>query len=98
LVRSRIPCNCSVEIYFRLTEPYVAPLGSGLTLDVGKWGSSIGIEGNYTKDQTNYSRALWFDFLPFYHMGVRAGYKLSDRLTLNYWLVTARTRPSHQRL
>jgi len=35
----------------------------------------------------NYSRALWFDFLPFYHMGVRASYKLNDQLTLNYWLV-----------
>jgi Putative beta-barrel porin-2, OmpL-like. bbp2 len=72
---------------FQAYGTYVAPVGGGLTLDVGKWGSSIGIEGNYTKDQTNYSRALWFDFLPFYHMGVRAGYKVNDRLTLNYWLV-----------
>jgi hypothetical protein len=72
---------------FQAYGTYVAPLGSGLTLDVGKWGSSIGIEGNYTKDQMNYSRALWFDFLPFYHMGVRASYKLNDQLTLNYWLV-----------
>jgi len=65
----------------------VAPLGHGLTVDVGKWGSSIGIEGNYTKDQINYSRAYWYDFLPFYHMGVRASYKLNDQLALNYWLV-----------
>ena len=72
---------------FQAYGTYVAPLGSGLTLDVGKWGSSIGIEGNYTKDQMNYSRALWFDFLPFYHMGVPASYKLNDQLTLNYWLV-----------
>jgi hypothetical protein len=72
---------------FQAYGTYVAPLGKGLTLDVGKWGSSIGIEGNYTKDQINYSRALWFDFLPFYHMGVRASYKLNDQLTLNYWLV-----------
>jgi hypothetical protein len=72
---------------FQAYGTYVAPLGSGLTLDVGKWGSSIGIEGNYTKDQMNYSRAFWFDFLPFYHMGVRASYKLNEQLTLNYWLV-----------
>lgn len=78
------------EIYrniFQAYGTYVAPLGKGLTLDVGKWGSSIGIEGNYTKDQINYSRAFWFDFLPFYHMGVRAAYKLNDQLTFNYWLV-----------
>jgi hypothetical protein len=66
---------------------YVVPIGNGLTVDVGKFGSSIGIEGNYTKDQMNYSRSYWFDYLPFYHMGVRAAYKVNDKLTLNYWLV-----------
>jgi hypothetical protein len=49
---------------FQAYGTYIAPFGGGLTLDVGKWGSSIGIEGNYTKDQVNYSRAFWFDFLP----------------------------------
>jgi Putative beta-barrel porin-2, OmpL-like. bbp2 len=72
---------------FQAYGTYVAPIGNGLTIDVGKWGSSIGIEGNYTKDQMNYSRAYWFDFLPFYHMGVRAAYKVNDKLTLNYWVV-----------
>ena len=72
---------------FQAYGTYVAPIGKGLTLDFGKWGSSIGIEGNYTKDQINYSRAYWFNFLPFYHMGVRAAYKVSDQLTLNYWVV-----------
>jgi hypothetical protein len=57
-----------------------------LTVDFGKWSSSIGLEGNYTKDQINYSRSYLFDFLPFYHMGVRAAYKVNDALTLNYWL------------
>lgn len=78
------------EIYrniFQAYGTYVAPIGNGLTIDIGKWGSSIGIEGNYTKDQVNYSRAYFFDFLPFYHMGVRATYKVDDQLTLNYWVV-----------
>jgi len=78
------------EIYrniFQAYGTYVAPIGNGLTIDIGKWGSSIGIEGNYTKDQINYSRAYFFDFLPFYHMGVRASYKVDDQLTLNYWVV-----------
>jgi len=66
---------------------YVLPIGNGLTVDVGKFGSSIGIEGNYTKDQMNYSRSYWFDYLPFYHMGLRATFKVNDKLTLNYWLV-----------
>lgn len=78
------------EIYrniFQVYGTYVAPIGKGLNIDFGKWGSSIGIEGNYTKDQMNYSRAFWFSFLPFYHMGMRASLPLSDRFTVNYWIV-----------
>ncbi|WP_158943135.1 porin [Granulicella sp. S190] len=72
---------------FQVYGTYVVPLGKGLTVDVGKWASSLGIEGNYTKDQVNYSRSFFFDYLPFYHAGVRATYKVSDKLTANYWLV-----------
>ncbi len=72
---------------FQAYGTYVVPVGNGLTVDFGKWASSLGIEGNYTKDQINYSRSYWFDFLPFYHMGFRTGYKINDKLALNYWLV-----------
>jgi Putative beta-barrel porin-2, OmpL-like. bbp2 len=78
------------EIYrniFQAYGTYVVPLGKGLTVDVGKWASSLGIEGNYTKDQWNYSRSFYFNYLPFYHAGVRTSYKVNDKLTLNYWLV-----------
>ncbi len=66
---------------------YVAPLGRGLTVDFGKFASSLGYEGNYTKDQVNYSRGYLFSLLPFYHMGVRTSYPVNDKLTLGYWLV-----------
>jgi hypothetical protein len=72
---------------FQAYATYIAPLGNGLTLDFGKWSSSLGIENNYTKDQMNYSRSYFFDFLPFYHTGIRANYQVNDRLALNYWLV-----------
>jgi len=80
---------------FQAYGTYVAPVGRGLTLDFGKWASSIGLEGNYTKDQMNYSRSYWFDFLPFYHMGVRANYQVNDQLAVNYWIVngTDQTEP-----
>ena len=65
---------------------YVFPVGKGLTVDFGKWASSLGIEGNYTKDQLNYSRSFWFDFLPFYHSGVRAKYTVNDELAVNLWI------------
>lgn len=71
---------------FQAYGTYVAPVAKGLTLDFGKWSSSIGLEGNYTKDQIDYSRSLWFDYLPYYHMGMRANLKLNDLLSLNYWV------------
>jgi hypothetical protein len=72
---------------FQAYGTYVFPAGNGLTVDVGKWASSLGIEGNYSKDQMSYSRSYWFDFLPFYHMGARVNYKFNDQVALNYWVV-----------
>ncbi|MGH9855249.1 MAG: outer membrane beta-barrel protein, partial [Blastocatellia bacterium] len=66
---------------------YVAPLGNGLTVDFGKFASSLGYETNYTKDNFNYSRSYWFLFLPFYHLGFRAKYPVNDQLTVFYHLV-----------
>jgi Putative beta-barrel porin-2, OmpL-like. bbp2 len=77
------------EIYRNIYQAYgtyVFPLGSGLTVDFGKWASSLGIEGNYNKDQLNYSRSFWFDYLPFYHMGVRAKYAINDEVAVNLWI------------
>ena len=77
------------EIYrniFQAYGTYIVPAGHGINVDFGKWASSLGIEGNYTKDQMNYSRSFYFYFLPFYHDGVRTSYKINDRLTANYWM------------
>jgi len=72
---------------FQAYGSYWVPVnGSLLTFDFGKWASSLGIEGNYTKDQWNYSRSFWFDYLPFYHSGLRVNYAINDRLSLSYWL------------
>ena len=65
---------------------YVFPVAKGLTVDFGKWASSLGIEGNYTKDQLNYSRSFWFDYLPFYHMGIRSKLALNDVVAVNLWI------------
>jgi len=86
------------EIYrniFQAYGTYIVPLGRGLTVDFGKWASALGIEGNYTKDQMNYSRSYWFSYLPFYHMGARVNYPLTKAWTLNYWLTngTQQTEP-----
>ncbi len=69
---------------FQAYGTYVAPIGSGLTLDFGKWASSVGMEGTYSKDQMNYSRSFWFTYLPSYHVGVRAGYTFRPWLSAHY--------------
>jgi hypothetical protein len=66
---------------------YVAPVGSGLTVDFGKFAGSLGYETNYTKDNFNYSRAYFFNFLPFYHFGFRTTYNVGEKLTATHWLV-----------
>ncbi|WP_158752043.1 outer membrane beta-barrel protein [Acidobacterium sp. S8] len=71
---------------FQAYGRYVAPIGKGLTIDFGKWASSLGFESNYTKDQLNYSRSFYFYYLPFYHMGVRTNFQINDKVAFNYWL------------
>jgi Putative beta-barrel porin-2, OmpL-like. bbp2 len=71
---------------FQAYGTYVLPVGNGLTVDFGKWASSLSVESNYTKDQNNYSRSFYFNFLPFYHSGARVNYKPRDSVALNYWI------------
>jgi hypothetical protein len=80
---------------FQAYGTYIVPIGSGLEVDFGKWASSLGMEGNYTQDQINYSRSYWFDFLPFYHMGARVHYQFNDKFGVNYWITngTQQTEP-----
>jgi Putative beta-barrel porin-2, OmpL-like. bbp2 len=66
---------------------YVAPVGKGLTLDFGKFAGNLGYETNFTKDNFNYSRAYFFNFLPFYHFGLRAKYPVNDKLAVMYHLM-----------
>jgi hypothetical protein len=72
---------------FQAFGTYIAPVAKGWKIDFGKFASSLGLEGNYTKDQVNYSRSYWFSILPFYHMGIRTNLQLNDKLAINYWIV-----------
>jgi hypothetical protein len=65
---------------------YVFPIGRGLQTDVGKFASNLGFETNYAKDNNHFSRAYLFNFLPFYHSGLRVTYPVSDQLSLMYML------------
>ena len=45
-----------------------------------------GFETNYAKDNNNFSRAYLFNFLPFYHNGLRLQVPVSDKVTFAYML------------
>jgi hypothetical protein len=72
---------------FQAYGTYIFPVGSGLSVDFGKFYSALGFENNYAYDEINYSRSFFFNYLPFYHMGFRTTYNLNDKLTLQHWLV-----------
>ena len=52
----------------------------------GKFASNLGYETNYAKDNFNFSRAYLFNFLPYYHIGLRTSLPVSDKVTLMYML------------
>jgi hypothetical protein len=62
---------------------YLAPVGTGLQFDVGKFVTQHGAEVIEAKDNWNYSRSLLFALaIPYYHAGVRATYSPNAKVTL----------------
>lgn len=65
-----------------------APIGSGLTVDAGKFVTPAGAEVIETQDNWNYSRSLLFSWaVPYYHAGVRASYVVSDQVSATGFLL-----------
>ncbi len=61
---------------------YNAPVGKGLTLDVGKFVTVHGAEVIETMSNWNYSRSFLFAYaIPYYHFGARASYPLHKTFT-----------------
>lgn len=67
---------------------YLAPVGKGLQIDVGKFVTEHGAEVIETKDNWNYSRGLLFSWaIPYYHFGARAKYTFNDKYSLTGFFV-----------
>jgi hypothetical protein len=66
----------------------VAPLGRGLTIDVGKFATPVGLEDNEALPNWNYSRSFLFTFAePSVHSGARASYVVSPKLDVAaFWV------------
>jgi hypothetical protein len=66
----------------------VLPIGSGLTVDAGKFVTHMGNEVIESKDNWNYSRSYLFAFaIPYYHTGMRFTYPVMSNLTAALHLV-----------
>ena len=65
---------------------YLFPVGRGLQADFGKFASMLGYETNYAKDNQAFSRAYLFNFLPFYHSGLRLTLPVNDKVSVLYML------------
>lgn len=67
---------------------YVAPVGSGLTIDFGKFVTQHGAEVIETKDNFNYSRSFLFAYaIPYYHTGLRVKYTFNPKITGVFYVV-----------
>ncbi|MGB9105528.1 MAG: porin [Terriglobales bacterium] len=67
---------------------YLAPVGKGLQMDIGKFVTPHGAEVIETKDDFNYSRGLLFSYaIPYYHYGLRAKYSFNDKYSVTGFVV-----------
>jgi hypothetical protein len=72
------------EAYF----DYLAPIGKGLTITVGKFVTPIGAEVIESNANWNYSRSILFYYaIPYFHFGASAKYAFNSKFAVTGFLV-----------
>jgi putative OmpL-like beta-barrel porin-2 len=66
---------------------YLAPVGKGLTIQGGIFGSLIGYDSLYAGDNSNYTRPWGADFTPYLMLGVNGSYPFTGKLTGTFYVV-----------
>jgi hypothetical protein len=67
---------------------YMAPVGKGLQINVGKFVTPNGAEVIESKDNWNYSRGLLFSWaIPYFHFGASAKYAFNSKVAVTGYLV-----------
>jgi hypothetical protein len=66
---------------------YLAPIGKGLTFQGGIFGSLIGYDSLYAKDNFNYTRPWGADFTPYLMLGINASYPVSNKVTVTGFVI-----------
>jgi hypothetical protein len=63
---------------------YLAPVGKGLTVTVGKFVTNAGAEVIESQSNWNYSRSMMFYYsIPFFHVGAKAAYTFNPKWSAN---------------
>ncbi|HTX14386.1 MAG TPA: porin [Candidatus Baltobacteraceae bacterium] len=67
---------------------YIAPIGKGLTITVGKFVTPAGAEVIESNANWNYSRSILFYYaIPFFHFGINAKYTFNPKWSITGYLV-----------
>ncbi|HSS96811.1 MAG TPA: porin [Terriglobales bacterium] len=78
---------------------YMAPVGKGLQINVGKFATPAGAEVIETKDNWNYTRGLLFALaIPYTHTGLSAKYAFNSKVALTGYLVNGWNNSSENNL
>lgn len=76
------------NIWRHIQQAYITGTSGKFTMDFGKFVTPFGAEVIETKDNLNYTRGFVFTLgIPFYHMGGRATYAASDKVSIAGYVV-----------
>lgn len=89
MVNSASPTELSFDQYLKEGYlEYMAPVGKGLQINVGKFVTPAGAEVIESKDNWNYSRSLLFAWaIPYFHFGTSAKYAFNSKFAVTGYLV-----------
>jgi hypothetical protein len=71
----------------RANVSYLAPIGTGLTVQAGLFNSFIGYDSLYAKDNFSYTRPWGGDYTPYLMFGINASYSFNDRWTGSAFII-----------
>lgn len=74
---------------------YLAPVGSGLTVQAGLFSSLIGYDSLYAKDNFNYTRPWGGDYTPYLMFGLNVSYSFSKKFATTAFVVNDYAHLAH---
>ena len=74
---------------------YLAPAGSGLTVQAGLFNSFIGYDSLYARDNFEYTRPWGGDYTPYLMFGVNANYSFSKKFAATAFIINDYAHLAH---